>query len=108
MVPSVRLRRALILALPLILVNPARADSPGTAEQRIVELYETGKLFDTKRHKEVTAAFGDLFEEKRADTIRRAYGGDYEELAAWLHAHPAIRNTFYTALDERQDKLPRA
>jgi hypothetical protein len=106
--PACSRLRALAVALPLLLTAPARADSPADAEQRIVELYLTGKLFDSKQYKVVAAAFADRFEARYADLLRRAYGADHDALTAWLKARPAVRHTFYTALDERHDKLPEA
>jgi hypothetical protein len=104
------MRISLPLALGALVVPflAARADGPAEAEQAIVDLYKSGKLFDRAQYKAVREAFTRRFEERHADAIRAAYGDDYKKLTEWLDAHSEIKQTFYTALHEKFDKLPRA
>jgi hypothetical protein len=85
-----------------------RADELVEPEQRIVDLYKSGKLFDSHQYRNIRAAFADLFEARHADALRRGFGDDYDALMSWLKARPNIKHTFLIALDERVDKLPRA
>ncbi len=82
--------------------------TPADTEQEIVELHQSGKLFDKTQYKVVRAAFTHRFEQKHDAEIRKAFGEDHSELTAWLDAHAEIKQNFYTALDEQYDKLPAA
>jgi hypothetical protein len=84
------------------------ADAVEDAEDNVIDLYKSGKLFDKAQYRAVRAAFAQLFEAKHEDLIRKAYGDDGDKLTAWLKAHPAVKEEFYTALDERHDKLEAA
>jgi len=82
----------------------ARAESPSAAEDRIAEMYKSGKLFNARQYLPVRGAFADLFQEKHEDAIRQAFGMEADELTAWLKARPKIKETLYTAVDERWDR----
>ena len=104
-------RRAIfssIIASLLLASLCLQAETPGDAEQAIVELHKSGKLFDKTQYKTVRAAFARLFEQKHDAEIRKAYGEDRTAFTIWLDAHVEIKENFYTALDERYDKLPAA
>jgi hypothetical protein len=102
-----KLLRASASFLAVLAVAPARAEM-ADAEQAIVELYKSDKLFDRNQYRAIRAAFARLFEHKQAAVLRAAYGDDHDKLAAWLDAHPDIKQSFYTALNEKFDKLPAA
>ncbi|HEY8506321.1 MAG TPA: hypothetical protein VIL46_17175, partial [Gemmataceae bacterium] len=88
---------------------PALAeDKPPGAEEVLVALYRSGDLFDPRKSDAVRAAFTRLFEERHAQDIKEAYGDDHAKLAAWLDARPQVKQKFYTALDERYDRVPEA
>jgi hypothetical protein len=95
----------LFISLSFCLARPTFADELGGAENEIIDLYKSGKLFDKAQYKAVRSAFARLFEEKHEALIRKAYGEDHEKLTAWLKARPDVKEDFYTALDERHDKL---
>ncbi len=98
----------LCLALLLVCQFATPLLRAGDAEDAIVGLHKSGVLYDKKQYRTVRAAFSKLFEEKHAEAIKQAYGEDYEALAKWLDAHPDLQQNFYTALDERYDKLDKA
>src|SRR5262249_3458756 len=100
-----RLGLASLLTLLAAAGRPCWADTPGDAEEEIVQLYKSNKLFDKGQYKAVRAAFARLFEQRHAGPLRRAYGGDHDALAAWLEARPEVKQNFYTALDERHDRI---
>ncbi len=102
------LGRALLVSfLLLVPARGARADETEDLDA-IVDLYKSGKLFDKAHYKAVRAAFAARFERRHADEIRSAFGDDYDALTAWLKEQPEIREDFYTALDERHDRLENA
>jgi hypothetical protein len=101
------LLRASAFLLAVLAVGPARAET-ADAEQAIVELYKSDKLFDRSQYRPIRAAFARLFEHKHAAVLRAAYGDDHDKLAAWLDAHPDIKQSLYTALNDKFDKLPAA
>lgn len=78
------------------------------AEKQIVALYKDGKLFDQNAFREVQKTFTDLFEQRHDSTIRSAYGEDYDKLTSWLNDHPLIKETFYTAINERYDDIEKS
>jgi hypothetical protein len=90
------------------LASPAFADGTTEAEKGLVELYQSGKLFDKNQYRGVRAVFAEQFEAKQQAVLRKAYGDDYGKLTAWLKTRPDIKEEFYTALDERHDKLEAA
>jgi hypothetical protein len=101
--------RPVLLIVSLLVSSPGlRAETPADAEQAIVELHKSGKLFDKTQYKTVRAAFTRLFEQKHDAQIAQAYGEDRTSLASWLDSHAEIKESFYTAVDERYDKLPAA
>src|SRR5438876_7201636 len=83
-------------------------DATADAEVAITALHKSGALYDKNQYKTVRAAFAKLFEAKHADTIKEAYGDDYAALTSWLDAHADLKQNFYTALDERYDKIDKA
>jgi hypothetical protein len=91
------------------LPRPAdEAPSVADAENAILALYDSDMLFNRAEAKTVTAAFATLFERKNADAIRRAYGEEQGAFSKYLNDRADLKNTFYTALDEVHDHLPRA
>jgi hypothetical protein len=94
--------------LLLIAIRPALADTPANAESGVLELYQTGKLFDKSKYLAVRSAFARLFEEQHREQILRAYGGDADAFTSWLNARPAFKENFYTALDPRFDRIDKA
>src|SRR5262249_53126452 len=96
---------ATALLLCLLAPPPLLADDP---EDAIVQLHKSGALYDKNQYKTVRAAFAKLFEAKHADTIKQAYGEHYDRLTKWLDAHADLKQNFYTALDDRYDKVDKA
>ena len=100
---------ALLFTVGFLLPLTLRAADPATdAEEAIVQLHKSGALYDKNQYKTVRAAFAKLFEAKHADTIKPAYGEDYDALTKWLDAHADLKQNFYTALDDRYDKIDKA
>jgi hypothetical protein len=93
---------AIFCILPLAPV--VRADAPSAAEERIIELYKSGKLFVPRDYGTVRTAFAELFQEKYQEAIRQAFAVDFDDLTAWLKARPKVRETLYTAIDDRWDR----
>jgi hypothetical protein len=89
-----------------VLAKPCGADEPaGDADQVIVELYNSEKLFDKREYKPVRAAFARRFEQKHQAEIQSAFEEENEALTAWLQERPDIRENLYTAFDEKFDKI---
>jgi hypothetical protein len=84
------------------------ADTATDAEDAIVQLHASGALYDKNQYRTVRAAFAKLFEAKHADAITETYGEDYEALTKWFDAHADLKQNFYTALDDRYDKIDKA
>src|SRR5262245_8464459 len=101
-------RLAVLSVLWVVCVPLGRADTVTDAQQAIVDLHENGKLYDKARYKTVRAEFARLFEAKHAADIAGAYGEDRAELTAWLDKHADLKENFYTAIDDRFDKVPAA
>ena len=68
----------------------------------------TASCTTKKSTRACAAAFANLFEAKHGPLIRKAFGEDHDALAKWLNDHPDLKENFYTALDERYDKLAAA
>ncbi|HLW68392.1 MAG TPA: hypothetical protein VKS79_23950 [Gemmataceae bacterium] len=83
------------------------ADEPkaADAEQPIVDLYKSGKLFDKMQYAKVRTAFADAFAEKHEEEIRKGFGKDYDELMAWLDKNLDLKEELFTALLEERDNL---
>jgi hypothetical protein len=94
-----------LFAFWLATVPASRAADPSDAEKNIAELYNSGKLFDKAQYKTVRAAYAQLFEETHQKQIQNAFGADFDKFAEWLKAHPELKEEFYTALDDKTDKL---
>jgi len=77
-------------------------------DAEILERYRDGRLFQRGSFAEVRAAFARRFEKIHADQIRHAYGPDLQGLTSWFAVHPTIKETFYTALDEKRDNVHKA
>ncbi len=98
-----------VIAIPVFVARPAWADEPvSDADQAIVDLYKSGKLFDKREYKAVRAAFAHQFAQKHQSEIQSAYGEDAEQLTAWLKERSDIKESFYTALNEKYDKVEAA
>jgi hypothetical protein len=108
MTPLPRTWNVLVLACLLLSTNPLAADDQADAEDAVIQLHKSEKLYQKNQFKAVRAAFAQMFEAKHAATIQRAFGDDFEALSKWLNAHPALKQNFYTAFDERYDKLDSA
>jgi hypothetical protein len=89
----------------LLSANLAAAGEVADAEQAILRLHDSGKLYDKAQYRAVRAAFARLFEAQHAEAIRQAFGEDQEALGKWLDARPDLKEDFYTALDERYDRV---
>jgi hypothetical protein len=102
--------RTTISTLLLCLLGPASAyaDAVSDAEDSVIQLHKSGAFYDKNQYKTVRAAFAKLFEAKHADAIKQAYGEDYDALTKWLDAHADLKQNFYTALDDRYDKIDKA
>lgn len=89
------------------MATAARPDAAERLDPAIVELYQSGKLFDKGKHKSVRKAFADVFATRNDAEIRQGFGDDYDKLTTWLKEHPDVREKFFTAVDEKYDKVPR-
>ena len=80
----------------------AAADDPAA---KIIELYTTNKLLDKTQYPAVREACANLFAARNEQRIRKAIGGDYDSFMQWLDARPIFKQSFFTAIDERYDKI---
>src|SRR5262249_61380442 len=87
------------------IIAPDAAHPPG---EELLELYQSGKLFQRSAYKELRAAFARRFEGVHAADLKKAYGADAEAINAWFAKHPDTKENFYTALAERYDDIPKA
>ncbi|MCI0743015.1 MAG: hypothetical protein L0Y72_28635 [Gemmataceae bacterium] len=99
---------AAAVALLSAFANALCADDVADAKKAIVDLYQSGKLFDKKQHTPVRAAFADLFAKEHAGALKSAFDEDHESLMKWLSEKPKIRADLLNALDQRIDNLPKA
>ncbi len=98
---------AFLLALAFVVsVTPAEQPALNDLDKELVDLYQSGKLFDRKEYPAVRSVMTRIFERQFAAQIRQAYGDDYDKLTAWLDAHPTIKQDFYTAIDPSVDIVP--
>jgi hypothetical protein len=98
-----------VIAIPVLGARPAWADEPAAdADQAIIDLYKSGKLFDKREYQTVRAAFARQFEQKHQSEIQSAYGEDAEQITAWLKKRPDIKENLYTALNEKYDNVEAA
>ncbi len=104
--PGRSFRLSAILLILAAFVPAVRAEEPSAAQQAILDLDKSEALFDKTQWKTVRTAFGRLFEEQHAGDLRKAYGDDFEALTQWLEKRPDIKWAFYTAIDDRFDKVP--
>ena len=87
----------------------ARAETvPTQVEAKILDLYDSNKLFNRANYKDVRAAFSRLFVAQNEDTIKSAYGDDYDVLTKYLDAHVELKENFYTAIDPKNDDVRQA
>ena len=84
----------------------AEAHQPPGPE--ILELYQSGKLFQRTAYKGVRAAFARRFEANHQVDLKKAYGDDFDAINAWFAKNPDVQENFYTALVERYDDIPKA
>ena len=89
-------------------IEIVEADSLYPLTDEIVELYKSGKLFQRSAYKEVRGAFARRFEVNHQADLKSAYGADYAAFTEWLANNPELKETFYTALVERDDEIPAA
>jgi hypothetical protein len=101
---------SLVFCTLLSLLAPivARAETVDEVEAKILDLYDSGKLFKRASYKDVRAAFASLFIAQHETDIKAAYGDDYEALTAYLDAHVELKETFYTAIDPKSDDVRKA
>src|SRR5947209_3791565 len=105
------LRLAAGVAGALLLTCFARADEPASFPEGVKELAElskSGKLFDATQYKAVRGLCCKVFEEKFKAEIKATYGEDFDALAAFFEKQKDLKEEFYTAIDERHDKVPQA
>src|SRR5262245_24688312 len=93
----------------LLLGCTVRADESSAVPEGIKELAElskSGKLFDAQQYKNVRGICSKVFEAKFKDEIKSAYGDDFEAINAWFEKQKDLKEEFYTAIDEKKDKVP--
>lgn len=86
---------------------PLQSQPAKDIDQAIIDLYQSGKLFDKAQHKSVRKAFADVFAAGHENEIRQGFGEDHDKLTAWLKDRPDVCEKFFTAVDEKHDKVPR-
>src|SRR6516162_8123798 len=84
------------------------AEPVADADQAIVDLYKSGKLFDKAQYAKVRTAFANAFAQKHDEEIRKAFGKDSDELMAWLEKNQELKEELFTALLEERDDLSTA
>ncbi len=89
----------------LEIIDVEATQPPG---EEILELYQSGKLFQRAAYKEVRAAFSRRFEANHQADLKAAYGDDFTAINAWLAKNPDTKENFYTALAEQYDEIPKA
>jgi len=73
--------------------------------KELAELSKNGKLFDKEQYRKVRSLCCKAFEERFPNEIKEAYGDDLEALNTWLEKQKEIKEEFYTAIDEKLDKI---
>lgn len=99
------------LAGVLVLSCLTRADEPPAVAEGIKELAElskSGKLFDAQEYKKVRGICCKVFEDKFKEEIKAAYGEERDALNSWFEKQKDLKEEFYTAIDEKRDKVPQA
>jgi hypothetical protein len=76
--------------------------------QDLAEMTKTGTLFNKDYYKTVRGHCARMFEERYKDEIKAAYGDDFDDLSAWLEKQKDLKEEFYTAIDDKHDKVPAA
>ena len=95
----------LLLILPRIV---AKNDPVPQPIQDLAEMSKTGLLFNKESYKTVRGHCSKMFEEKFKTEIASAFGDDFDAISAWFEKHKEIKEEFYTAIDEKFDKVPEA
>jgi hypothetical protein len=89
-------------------IEIVEADALHPPGAEVLELYQSGKLFQRSAYKEARGAFSRRFEANHQADLKKAYGDDYDAINAWFAKNPDVQENFYTALVERYDDIPKA
>jgi hypothetical protein len=102
-------RLVAVLALFLFtMTHLAARDELPQPIQDLAEMSKIGSLFNKENYRTVRGHCSKMFEERFKNEIREAYGEDFDALSAWLDKNKEIKEEFYTAIDEKFDKVPEA
>ena len=77
-------------------------------EQEIVQLYRDRELFKANQYEVLRKIHSTRFEQKHEDKIRAALGEDYDDAMTWFDQHQAIKEEFFTAINQDRDEIPGA
>ena len=103
--------RSGVALLSLLMLAPlvrSQDDSVIQPIKDLAELSKTGKLFDKESYKLVRGLCTKVFEERFKDDIKKAFGEEGASLATWFEKNPGIKEEFFTAIDEKADKVDKA
>jgi hypothetical protein len=85
-------------------LSQAQTDSAPIKE--LVEMTKTGKCFNKEEYRTVRGHCARAFEERFESEIKAAFADDYEAINEWFAKRNDLKEEFYTAIDEKNDKVP--
>lgn len=103
-------RSVRILAVLCLCTNAIEAadETVPKAIANLADMSKSGTLFSKESYKNVRGNCSMMFEERFQNEIKTAYGDDFDAMTEWLDKHKEIKEEFYTAIDEKFDKVPAA
>jgi hypothetical protein len=102
------LRPFTAFALLALFATLSQAQSESAAVKELVEMTKTGKCFNKDEYRTVRGHCARAFEERYESEIKSAFGEDYEAMMEWFAKRKDLKEEFYTAIDEKNDKVPAA
>ena len=102
------LRFSALAILVFALTKASAKDDVPKPIQDLAEMSKNGTLFSKDSYKTVRGHCSKMFVEGFGNEIKSAYGDDFDELTAWLEKNKEIKEEFYTAIDEKADKVNKA
>jgi hypothetical protein len=95
-------------ALLLSFAAFSQAQTESGPIKELVEMTKTGKCFNKDEYRTVRGHCAKAFEERFESEIKSAFGEDYAAMTEWFAKRKDIKEEFYTAIDEKNDKVPAA
>lgn len=97
------------LALCLVLAGAAGAPAADAElPPAVLDLYQSGKLFEKAHFKAVRAAAAQAFAARQADVIREVWGSDHAAITAWLDQRAELKEELFSAIHPQWDDPVRA